>query len=386
MLEPIVHRARICFGMLFGQKDDRSAILEHSFELEINRPQVGSSLPMYYAFYYQPLFRNLRYQRMPSEVFPSTKMESWIHRMRLTPTNPDDSLPETHALFDLARNGDELVWTMATLVAGLDACLTPDEAVLVLSTAFSLCYDPQCVLPVNETWLSADIPSRVALFFDDESTTTLQRPRYGLNSTLGQRLREDYILLSRLANKCGLQEEVSKKVNVSYEASAAPQKADLTLSLVALVSQPSSWQASKVKRGTWASLNQRILFDRGSLWVDASASLVIDLLYAIQSAGVPITINENEYGNYQSLPFYRPTISNLVDFDRKRWYQSKDYDYILKTRSWWPDRQDYLDWIDPSRLIKETLATPNPEPEPAREDEYTIPTEIITDDPQSKTL
>ena len=383
MLGPMVHRARIAFGMLCGQKNDR-AELEHSFELEMNDSQVGSSLPLYYAFYYQPLIRNSRYQRLPSEVFPSTRMESWIHRMRLTPSSPDEASPEARALVDLAKSGDELVWTMATLVAGLDACLTPEEAVLVLSTAFSLCHDPQCVLPANETWLSMDIPSRVALFFDDASTTALQRPRYDLDCTLGRRLREDYLLLSRLANKCGLQEEVSKNVTVSYEASTGPQKADLTLTLVALVSQPSSWQASKVKGGTWASLNQRILFDRGSLWVDASASLVIDLLYAIQSAGLPITINEE--GNYQSLPFYRPTISNLNDFDRKRWYQSKDYNYILKTRSWWPDRQDYLEWIDPSSLIKETLATRNPVPEVARGDEYTIPTEIIAEIPQSNTL
>ena len=345
MLEPMVHRARNAFGILFRQKDDRSAILEHSFELEINDPQIGSSLPMYYAFYYQPLFRNFRCQRLPSEVFPSTKMESWIDGMRLTPSSPDESSPEAHALFDLARNGDELVWTMAALVAGLNACLDPEEAVLVLSTAFSICYDPRCVLPVNETWLSMDLPSRVALFFDDASTTALQRPRYGLDCTLGRRLREDYYLLSRLANQSGLQEEVSKNVNVSYEASTGPQKADLTLTLVALASQPSSWQTFKVQRGAFASPIQRILFHRGSLWVDASASPVIDLLYAIQSAGVSITINE--YGTDQSPPFDGPVVYGLNDFDPKRWYQSNDYNYILKTRSWWPDREDYLGSVLP---------------------------------------
>ena len=309
MLEPMVLQARIAFGILFGQRDDRSATLEHSFELEMNNPQVGSSLPMYYAFYYQPLFRNFRCRRLPPEVFPSTKMESWILRMRLTPSSPDESSPEAHALFDLARNGDELVWTMAILVAGLDACLTPEEAVLVLSTAFSLCYDPRCVLPLNETWLSMDLPSRVTLFFDDASTTALQRPRYGLDCTLGRRLREDYFLLSRLANKCGLQEEVFKSVNVSYEAPKRPQRADLTLTLVALVSQASSWQASKVKMKTWASLDQRVRFHRGRLWVDESASLVINLLYAIQLAGVPITINED--GAHKSLPFYGPELFHL---------------------------------------------------------------------------
>ena len=346
----MLHRARIAFGNLLRHRDDRSAILEHPFELEINNPQVGSSLPMYYAFYYQPLFRNYRCQRLPSEVFPSTKMESWIHRMRLAPNSPDESSSEAHALFDLARNGDELVWTMATLVAGLDACLTQEEAVLVLSTAFSLCYDPRCVLPVNETWLS-DIPSRVALFFDDASATALQRPRYGLDCTLGRRLKEDYFLLLRLANKCGLQDDVSQRVDVSYEASTRPQRADLTLALVALVSQPLSWQASKVKRGTWASLDQRILFHRGSLWVDASATLVIDFLYAIQLAGVPIKINED--GTSQSPPFEDPEILDLDASSVHSWYRSEDYNRVLKTRSWWPDREDYLDWNGRARSMQQ---------------------------------
>ena len=376
MLEPMVHRARIVVDNLFGQKDGRSAILEHSFELRINDPQVGSSLPMYYTLYYQPLFRNFRCKRLPSEVFPSIEMGSWIHRMRLTPSSRDESLPEAHALFDLARNGDELVWTMATLVAGLNACLTPEEAALVLSTAFSICYDPRCVLPMSGACLDVDIPSRVAMFFDDGSTTALQRPRYSLDCTLGRRLRKDYFLLSRLADKCGLQEEVSKNVNVSCEASTGPQRADLTLTLVALVSQPSSWQAFKLKRGTFASLIQRILFNRGSLWVDASASLVIDLLYAIQSAGVPITINED--GTSQSPPLRNPVapdILNLDKFNAKRWYQSKDYSYILKTRSWWPNRQDYLDWID-SPWINSTLPTSIPESELPGPDGHYLPVEL----------
>ena len=343
----MLRRARIAFGNLLGHKDDDSAILEHPFELEINNPQVGSSLPMYYAFYYQPIFRNYRCQRLPSEVFPSTKMEYWIHRMRLTPNRPGESSSEAHALFDLARNGDELVWTMATLVAGLNACLTPEEAVLVLSTAFSLCYDPRCVLPVNETWLSVDIPSRVALFFDDASTTALQRPRYGLDCTLGRRLREDYFLLSRLANKCGLQDDVSQRVDVSHEAFTRSQRADLTLTLVALVSQPSSWEASKVERGTWASLDQRILFHRGSLWVDASATLVVDLLYAVQLAGVPITINED--GTSRSPPFERPELPNLSACSAESWQRSENYNFVLKTRSWWPNEEDYQDWIGPPR-------------------------------------
>ena len=134
-------------------------------------------------------------------------MSSWINRTRLTPVLPYDSSSEAHAFLGEAMNGDELVWTIAILVAGLNACLSPTEAILVLSTALSLCYDPNCVLPMNGTWLDTDIPTQVARFFDNRSALALQRPRYGLDSTLGRRLSEDYLLMSHLANECGLQED-----------------------------------------------------------------------------------------------------------------------------------------------------------------------------------
>ena len=109
ILISLVHQAKTAFGNVFGQQDGRSAIVEHRFELSIYNPQVGSSLPMYYAFYYQPLFRSFHSQRLVSEVFSSTKMNSWIHRMRLASSDLHKSSPEIHAFFDLAANGNELV-------------------------------------------------------------------------------------------------------------------------------------------------------------------------------------------------------------------------------------------------------------------------------------
>ena len=154
MLQPLVHQAEIAFGTLFGLRIDQSAIEDQTMaELESNlTPEVGISFPMYYAFCYQPFFRRSGPPKRNSDVFSSTKMNEWIQKMRLTPGGPRESSPDACAFFDLARNGNELVWTMTTLVAGLNACLTPEDAILVLSTVFSLRYDLRCVLPARGTW------------------------------------------------------------------------------------------------------------------------------------------------------------------------------------------------------------------------------------------
>ena len=253
--------------------------------------------------------------------------------MHLTPGYPGASSPEAHAFFDLARKGNELVWTMTTLVAGLNACLTPEEAVLVLSTALSLRYDPRCVLPRKGTCLlDTDIPSRVALLFSKGSAIALQRPRYGLDCTLGRRLREDYVLMSHLANNCGLQEEISRKVNVgcSFNIYKGQQRADLTLALVALTSQSSSWQARQVARETFMDPSPRILFDNAILYVDPSASQVVDFLHAIQSAGLSIDIEGEEVYVVPSSPIQR----RGPNFESR--YRSKKYSDKLKDCSWWP--------------------------------------------------
>lgn len=122
------------------------------------------------------------------------------------------SSPEARASFALARNGNELVWIMTTLVAGLNACLTAEDAILVLSAAFSVCYDPRCILSARGNWscprspfrcdtksLSActipprsDIASQVHRFLEKcPQRMKLQMPRYGLGCTIGKRSTED---------------------------------------------------------------------------------------------------------------------------------------------------------------------------------------------------
>ena len=296
---------------------------------------------MYYAFYYQPLFESFGRQTLSSEIFSSTKMNAWIHATCLTPSELHETSPEVQAFFDLATNGNELVWTMTTLVAGLNAYLAPEEAIQVLITAFSLRYDPRCVLPKETIGSNTDLPTQVALFFDKGSATALQKPLYGLDCTLGRRLKEDYDIMSHLANKCGLQEEILRTVNVGHKASTAQQRADLTLALVALTSQPSCWHTYQMERGTFTHPSPRILFYKTSLYVDLSADLVVDLLYAIQSAGITIKIYEQD--TYLFPPSHNPEILEDV-LDRDSYYRSEEYNHHLKTQSWWPSCDVYLKW------------------------------------------
>lgn len=344
MSKQLAQQAIITFGTVFWLRGDHSAIKSQTtLELDLNLGHgVSISLPMYYAYYYQPLFENLGCQTLSSEIFSSTKMNSRIRATCLTPGDPHETSPEVQAFFDLATNGNKLVWTMTTLVAGLNACLAPEEAIQVLSTAFSLRHDTRCVLPKETTWSNTDLPNQVALFFDKGSTTALQMPLFGLDCTLGRRLKEDYNIMSHLANKSGLQEEISMTVNVDRKASIAQRRADLTLALVALTSQSSSWHASKVVRGTFEHPSPRILFYDGKLCVDESAGLVVDLLWAIQSAGILITIPEQGRENW-SPPFHRPKLLELSDLDRETWYQSVPYNALLKSFTWWPGLDDYRD-------------------------------------------
>lgn len=383
-MKPLVQQARIAFGALFGLHIDQSAIEDQStFELETNlNPEVGISLPMYYAFYYQPLFRHFESDRPGSEVFSATKMNEWIHKLCLTP-DPRESSPEARAFFDLAWNGNKLVWTMTTLVAGLNACLTPGDAILVLSTAFSVRYDPRCVLPPQGTWscprfpvrcnsgsLSAckkqpqsDIPSQVRRFFEEGAQQAkLQRPRYGLDCTIGKRLAEDFILMSHLADKCGLQEEMRRSFAFSSSTgshtrqnpriSVNRDRADLTLALVALTSQTLPWTV-KVVHGGEPSMHRAIFVryhGRSVLQVHKSA-MVEHFLNAIKGAGIPISVSESDQGEWDWARFY-PHMDCVPKSDRQAWYESVEYNHILKTETWCPSTGAYQEW--------ERFRTPGP--------------------------
>lgn len=381
MLKPLVHQARIAFGTLTGLHIDQSAIEDQTMvELETNlSPEVGISLPMYYAFYYQPLFRRSGPPNLDSEVFSSRKMNEWIQKMRLTSDDPRESSPEARAFFDLARNGNTLVWTMTNLVAGLNACLTPEDALLVLSTALSVRYDPRCVLPPHGSWSclpfsvrcnsddllspvctkhpQSNIPSQVHRFFEKGSQQTkLQRARYGLDCTIGKRLAEDLILMSHLAENCGLQGEMneyhasSSSMGSHFGLSTQRDKADLTLALVALISQTLPWTVKVISRwdAKWRSPHSiyRVLFipclGRSIMEVDTSATIVTEFLNAIQSTGIPISVVQHDCSHYYS-QFY-PHMKEIPTSDRQAWYESVEYHHLLKTESWCPSVGAYKEW------------------------------------------
>lgn len=347
-MKPLIHKAKITFGNLFTLHIGQSAIEDQTtFELQSNlSPKVGISLPMYYNFYYQPLFRKFDRQRPASDIFSSTKMSEWIDKLHLHPGDQRDPSTEGNALFDLARNGNELVWTMATLVAGLNAFLSPEEAILVLSTAFSLCHDPRCVLPKNGTWSKTDIPSRVVLHFDNRFANPLQRPRYDLDCTLGRRLREDYFLMSQLADKCGLQKEIIRKFG--YKTFGVEPEVDLTLALVALASQLDFWEVWRARSIT--SRPHVLLYDE-RLLIDPTASLVLDFLYSIQSAGISIRIKDEP--DHMSPPC--DPKKEYQGHDRQAWYQSREYHLLLKHNSWWPSTFVFLTWKEDSLQQQQRL-------------------------------
>lgn len=185
-----------------------------------------------------------------------------------------------------------------------------------------------------------------AILFEMGSGNFLHRPRFGLDCTIGRRLAEEYALMSHLADICGLQEEINR--GVGCKTFGEHLRADLTLTLVALTSQVSPWEA---RPGTGINTNQashfdlegfvhRIYYYEGSLYVDPSASPVIDFLYAIESAGISIKLPTrssvlgfapDEY--FSSLP---TRMEGIRQTGHQAWYESREYSRILKTTCWWP--------------------------------------------------
>ena len=62
---------------------------------------------------------------------------------------------------------------MTTLVAGLKAYFTPEDAILVLSIAFSVRNDPRCVLPVHGNWSCPRFPVRCEM---DDLSACIENP------------------------------------------------------------------------------------------------------------------------------------------------------------------------------------------------------------------
>ena len=137
-------------------------------------------------------------------------MEPLIEALGPTPDSDSGPSDEARVVFNLARDADQLVWTLASLVAGLRAHLSVELVVSVMSIAFSVRYDPRCILPVKWTPQCAnmndnspsDIPIQIHQYFAAGApTTSLKRPRYELDSILGQRLAERCCYLVSIRTK-----------------------------------------------------------------------------------------------------------------------------------------------------------------------------------------
>ncbi len=131
-----------------------------------------------------------------------------------------DSSAEAREIMEMART-DPFIWTLAAMVACLNARLTAERVTLVMSTALSIRYDHRCILPLKQSVeigrspdspdirYVSDIPTSVRNFYVHGCPSTmLRRPRFGPDCTLGRRLAEDNGLLSDLAPTSGLQEEL----------------------------------------------------------------------------------------------------------------------------------------------------------------------------------
>ena len=268
MLKSLIRRARTAFATLFGMRINHSAIENRTkFELEAyHGPGFGVSFPLYYAYHYEPLLR-IR----ASRLFSTVKMNEWIHKMRLTSDDSCESSQEARAFLNFASTEDEILWSMTALVAGLSACLNPEDAMLVLSTALSVRYNSRCLLPACGNCSrgrdslncycihqkASNIPFQVREFFEKGSQQKrLQRPRFGLDCTTGKRLVEDFVLMSQLADQCGLQEESSRCFTSSSKMESPIQqpfgplterdKADLTLAVVGLTLQTWPWVSKAI--------------------------------------------------------------------------------------------------------------------------------------------
>ncbi|KAM0802013.1 hypothetical protein BDR22DRAFT_888067 [Usnea florida] len=263
MLKSLIRQAGTAFGTLFGMRINHSATENRTeFELEAYHGSgFDISFPLYYAYYYEPLVRP-----WGARLFSTVKMNEWIHKMRLPSDDSCESSLEARAILNFASSRDETLWSMTALVAGLNACLTPEDAMLVLSTALSVRYNSRCLLPACGNCSrgrdslhcycmpqeASDVRFQVRRIFEKGSQQMrLKRPRFGLDCNTGKRLVEDFVLMSQLADQCGLQEESSRCFTSSSRMGSQIQqpsgplterdKADLTLAVVGLTLQTRPW-------------------------------------------------------------------------------------------------------------------------------------------------
>ena len=183
--------------------------------------------------------------------------------------------------------------------------------------------------------------------------------------------------MSHLADKCGLQEEMGRSFASSSTGSHTTQiprmsvsrdKVDLTLALVALISQTLPWAVKIVDKGVPPSTH-RITFvrdqGRSVLQVHKSATIVEDYVDCIKWTGIPISERESDPEETvlpRKEPWSRAWVRNrgpgersdyarcyahmeeVPKSNRQAWYESVEYNHILKTVTWFPSAGAYQEW------------------------------------------
>ena len=166
----------------------------------------------------------------------------------------------------------------------------------------------------------------VRQFFEKGSELMrLHRPRYGLDCTIGKRLAEDFVLMSYLADKCGLQQDVN---NIHYPSFLSTRTlgllgdgdiADLTLTLMALISQTTPWTVC-VHEGSLLCSTYRATFvrypNRSVLELHTSTTFVKIFVPAIQLTGILISQETSRgydsYGRRQHIKKCSPKRSSSM--------------------------------------------------------------------------
>lgn len=183
----------------------------------------------------------------------------------------------------------------------------------------------------------------------------LRRPRYGLNSIIGQRLAEDTELLSQLASMSSLQAAIWQEVSFQGQNKPIPltqptcvkPETDITLALIGLLSQSRPWKARVLHqqpRKTWdqsGGFVHTVFFQDGCLYVNAWTSLAARFLYTLKAFGLVIDVMDLDEKQF---PGYSSHMKHLSEDDQDAWYQSKEYAHTIKTESWLPSENAYRVW------------------------------------------
>ncbi|MCJ1261298.1 hypothetical protein MMC22_001162 [Lobaria immixta] len=258
LLQPLLQQANMAVGTVTMATKSKALKLRSMFKIVASqRCNDSLSLPMYYVWYYEPMFFPSYPDDPIKRLFSKFVIEEKITSLM---AKPDESTAgsELRAVYNLAREGNQTLWTLTAITAALNAYLNPTDATEVVQTVFSICKNPACLKFSKETYLDPRD------FYDTMSVAVLRKPWYGAGTIKGQRLAEDIALWSRLAHVSGLQEEFSS-------GNCYLTKSNLAFILIALFEQP--WP--------WVCTISHHMDGYRDLRVDPSAVSLVGFLYAI---------------------------------------------------------------------------------------------------------